>query len=148
MTRYESGHTQRMEIIEARGYLTLPGAGDVEIDLDPYDWPPAEHVGPVARGAVIADGPELDVGTEGELHVDGENTEIGHPFTAIMNAGRADRIRSRENRRRTFRVPFMHVRCTRAGWAFLRSDYPIGYRLRPTTSEKQVGRRHRPRTYR
>ncbi|MFI6985455.1 hypothetical protein ACIBSV_43810 [Embleya sp. NPDC050154] len=86
-----------MEIIEAHGYLAVPGLGDVEFDVDLYDWPPAEHVGPVAWSAVIAEGPELAVGTKGELHVDGENTEIGHPFTVIMNAGRVTRIRGCEN---------------------------------------------------
>ncbi|MFI6985480.1 hypothetical protein ACIBSV_43940 [Embleya sp. NPDC050154] len=86
-----------MEIVEAHGHLTVPGLGDVEVDVDLYDWPPAEHVGPVAWSAVIADGPELEVGTKGELHVDGENTETGHPFTVIMNAGRVSQLRGREN---------------------------------------------------
>ncbi|MEU0940248.1 hypothetical protein [Embleya sp. NPDC005971] len=86
-----------MEIVKAEGYVTVPGIGDVEVRLDLHDRPVAEPAFPWSWSGVISDGPVMPVGTEGEVHLDDENTTVGHPFVVITSAHHVSRIRGREH---------------------------------------------------
>jgi hypothetical protein len=81
-----------MEILQGHGYVTLPG-GDVEVTFDLHDWPPVDQAYPCTWNAVISDGPVMPVDTEGVLHIDDENTAVGHPFVVILSNGRVSQIR-------------------------------------------------------
>ncbi|WP_201261164.1 hypothetical protein [Embleya scabrispora] len=89
-----------MDVLAVHGYLDMPGRGHVDVDVCLHDWPAADTDYPFTWNAVLTGSPRLVVGTEGELHIDTENTDHGHPCVVIASTDRHTQVRGHENQAR------------------------------------------------